>query len=127
MIMKRLESFNAEFGRGSSLVFVRLLKNFREEDKFFLTAMDAMCMASEELGECWLDKKYVIVSNDRRVFIYTDDRADIDVLRSLGPKEVRWPFYVFSDMKKLEKAFLKAPMFLSEKLISSELLLSSAE
>lgn len=125
--MKRLESFNAEFGRGSSLVFVRLLKNFREEDSFYWTALDAMCMASEELGECWLDKKYVIVSNDRRVFIYTDDRADIDVLRSLGPKEVRWPFYVFSDMKKLEKAFLKAPMFLSEKLISSELLLSSAE
>ena len=33
--MKRLESFNAEFGCGSSFVFVRLLKNFREEDKFF--------------------------------------------------------------------------------------------
>ena len=125
--MKRLESFNAEFGRGSSLVFVRLLRNFREEDKFFLTALDAMCMASEELGECWLDKKYVIVSNDKKIFIYTDNPVDIGVLLSLEPDEVQWPFYIFRDMKKLKKAFLKAPMFLSEKLISSELLLSSAE
>lgn len=127
MIMKRLESFNAEFECGSSFVFVRLQKNFQDEHEFFGTALDAMCMASEELGECWLDKKYVIVSNDRRVFIYTDDRADIGVLRSLEPEEVQWPFYVFRDMKKLEKALPKAPMFLSEKLISSELLLSSAE
>ena len=127
MIMKRLENFNAEFRCGSSFVFVQLQKNCQDEDKFFLTALDAMCLVSVELGECWLDKKYVVVSNDKRVFVYTDDPADIGVLRSLEPEEVQWPFYVFSDMKKLEKAFLKAPMFLSEKLISSELLLSSAE
>ena len=74
-----------------------------------------------------MDKKYVVVSNDKKIFVYTDDPADRGVLRSLEPDEVQWPFYIFRDMKKLEKAFLKAPMFLSEKLISSELLLSSAE
>ena len=86
-----------------------------------------MCAVSEELGECWLDKKYVVVSKDKKVFIYTDDPADKGFMRSLGLKEAPRPFYVFSDMKKLERAFFKAPMFLSEKLISSELLLSSAE
>lgn len=83
-------------------------------------------MVSKELDECWLDKKYV-VSNDERVFIFTDDLADRGVLHPLGSVFVLWPFYVLSDMKKLEKAIPKAPMFLSEKLISSELLLSSAE
>ena len=127
MIMKRRISFNAEFECGSSFVFVRLQKNFQDEHEFFWTALDVMIVVSKELGKSWVYKKYVVVSNDKRVFIFTDDMADRDVLRPLGSVFVLWPFYVFRDMKKLEKAIPKAPMFLSEKLISSELLLSSAE
>ena len=125
MIMKRLENFNAEFRCGSSFVFVQLQKN--SEKDFIWESVNIMSAISLETGEHWVDKKYVVVSNDKRVFIYTDDPADIGVLRSLEPEEVQWSFYVFRDMKKLEKALPKAPMFLSEKLISSELLLSSAE
>ena len=125
--MKRLENFNAEFRCGSSFVFVQLQKNCQDEDEFFWTALDVMIVVSKELGKSWVYKKYVVVSNDKRVFIFTDDMADRDVLRPLGSVFVLWPFYVFRDMKKLEKAIPKAPMFLSEKLISSELLLSSAE